>query len=199
VIWEMATNRVYKLGDDRVTSGPPSSPSPIFFDGDGRRIAMAGVCRFDPAAPALALFDAATGAPQLVIRRATAPLAFSRDGRFLIALDHQAGEMEAVVFDTAEGRESARLRGHGAPIHAAAFSPAADRIVTSSRDVSVKVWDLTGRELMTLACTGREPVHLRWNDDGTRVVGIDDSTNVFIWEAAATRVSSVHDPSTANP
>ncbi len=199
LIWEMATDRRYKLRDDRMTSGATSSPSPILFDGDGRRIVLAGVDRLDPATPTLTLFDAATGAQQLVILRATTALAFSRDGRSLIALDPERGGMEARVFDTAEGHELARLRGHGGPIHAAAFSPEGDRIITSSRDRTLKVWDTTGRELMTLACTGREPVQLRWSDDGTRVVGADDSANVVIWEAAATRFSPAHDPSTANP
>jgi WD40 repeat protein len=199
VVWEMATNRQYRLRDDRMTNGATSSPSRVLFDGDGRRVVLAGVERLDPAAPSLTLFDAATGAPQLAIRRATTPLAFSRDGRSLVALDSGTGGMGARVFDTADGRELARLGGHTGPIHAAAFSPEGDRIVTSSRDHTLKVWDAAGRELMTLSCGDREPVHLRWTDDGTRVVGVDDSANVFIWEAAATRDSPVHDPSTANP
>ena len=45
----------------------------------------------DPSGQALTFFDAATGEARLTIRGATAPLAFSRDGRRLIALDPENG------------------------------------------------------------------------------------------------------------
>ena len=152
-IWDMPSDRQIKLRDGTERPGGPDEsprPVPLCSTPTAGTLVLAGVDEGDPAAQALTVFDAATGEARLTIRGATAPLAFSRDGRRLIALDPEKGGVEARVLDPADGRELARLRGHTGPILAAAFSPDGARIVTSSRDGTVKVWDTAGRELMTL-------------------------------------------------
>src|SRR5262249_53581786 len=140
------------------------------------------------------------GEARLTIRGATAPLASSRDGLRLIALDPDKCCVEARVLDPADGREHARLRGHTGPILAAAFSPDGNRIVTSSRDATIKLWDADGRELMTLPSDGREPVHLRFSDDGARLVAADDAANILIWEGGPRGSPAPREPSaTLNP
>ena len=198
-LWATATNRQYKLRDERFPGSTTTSPLCILFSHDGTRVVLDGVDDRQPSSQALTVFDAETAEPKLIILGATTPLAFSRDGRRLIALDQAKGGAEAPVFDLADGRELARLRGHTAPILAAAYSPDGARIITSSRDRTLKVWDSAGRELMTLTGNGREPAHLRFSNDGSRLVGLDDAGNVVIWEAGATWSKRAHDPSTANP
>jgi WD40 repeat protein len=164
------------------------------FDPDGRRLVLSGSDEAGPAESALTVFDAAAGAPRLTIRGATCPLAFSPDGRCLIALDPETGGVEARVFDLADGRELARLRGHTGPILAASFSRDGARIVTSSRDGAVKVWDPTGRELLTLADSGRVLVDLRFGPDGIQLLGVDEGANVLIWEGGPPGSSAAHRP-----
>ncbi len=201
LIWEMGSDRPIKLLDEPSNeTAAASSPVPLLvFAPDSRRLALSGVDGREPADHVLTLFDAATGTPQLTIRGASAALAFSRDGRRLIAHDPEKGAAETRVFDTAVGLERARLRGHSRPVHAAAFSPDGARIVTSSRDGTLTVWDAAGRELLTLAGNGRALNQLRFNDDGTRLIGADDAGNVLTWQADAAGFSPVHHPFLANP
>jgi eukaryotic-like serine/threonine-protein kinase len=199
LVWDMATNRQCRLRGERPSASASSPPLGLLFDSEGRRLALAGIDDRDSLSAGLTVFDAVTGEPQLTIRGPTTPLAFRRDGRRLVALDTEKGGLDARVFDPADGREISGLHGHTGPILAAAFNPAGDRIVTSSRDGTVKVWDAAGRELMTLAGNGREPIHLRFSDDGTRLVGCDDAANVLIWETAPNSSSFAQDPSTTNP
>ena len=157
---------------------------PSLFDPDGRRLVLAGPDGPIPPRRALTVFDAATGEARLTIRGATTPLAFSRDGRRLIALDPEKGGVEARVLDTADGRELARLRGHTGPILAAAFSPDGDpdRHLEPRRDRQglghrrPRADDLARQPAASPSTCG-------WSDDGTRLVGADDSANVLIWEA----------------
>ncbi len=183
-IWDLPTNRRIELSQGRASGNSDGSPSAghVLFDADGRRLVLAGADDRDLARQTIAIFDAATGEARLTIRGATAPLAFSRDGLRLIALNPDKGGVEARVLDPADGRERTRLRGHTGPILAAAFSPDGTRIVTSSRDATIKLWDADGRELMTLPTDGREPVHLRFSADGARLVAADDAANILIWE-----------------
>ena len=172
LIWEMAGDRQIKLRADqglgRAARGlVDRAPSPVRPRRPAPRAGRSRPER-DPTAQALTRLRRGDGrAPGSRFAGATAPLAFSRDGRRLIALDPEKGGVEARVFDPADGRELARLRGHTGPILAAAFSPDGARIVTSSRDGTVKVWDAAGRELMTLPGTAASPSHLRFSADGT--------------------------------
>ena len=158
-IWDMEGDRQIKLRDEQEVGDADGSSSTrrCLFDPDGRRLVLSGADEVEPAEPALTVFDVATGQPQLTIRGAITPLAFSRDGRRLIALDPEKSGVEARVLDPDDSHELARLRGHTGPILTAAFSRDGARIVTSSRDGTVKVWDTTGRELLTLPDGGRVP------------------------------------------
>ncbi len=199
VIWDMTGDRQVKLRDEQATGNADGSSSTHrgLFDPDGRFLVLSGS---DEAEPALTVFDVATGQPQLTIRGSTAPLAFSRDGHRLIALDPEKGGAEARVLDPIDGHEHARLRGHTGPILAAAFSRDGARIVTSSRDETVKLWDITGRELLTLSHSGRVPVQLQFSPDGTHLIGVDEGANVLIWEGGPPGFSDSLDlPTTTNP
>jgi len=45
------------------------------------------------------------------------------------------------VWDTATGRQILTLRGHSGEVTSVAFSPDGKRIVSGSRDSTLKVWD----------------------------------------------------------
>jgi eukaryotic-like serine/threonine-protein kinase len=202
VIWDMTGDHQLRLRDEQAAENGDGSSSTrlLMFDPEGRRLVLPGHDLDDPAQPALIVFDAATGEARLSIRDATAPLAFSHDGSRLIAAAAEDGGRDAVVFKVDRGGLILRLRGHSGPVVAAAFSREGARIVTSSRDGTVKVWDTAGRELLTLADSGRVPVQLQFSPDGSRLVGVDDQANVLTWEAGPPGSSDSRDPPpTANP
>jgi serine/threonine protein kinase len=99
-----------------------------------------------------------TGFSHLVLR-----LAFSRDGARLAAVGFDRG---ARVFDTASGKEVARVGEHArAPLTAVGFDPEGRRLLTASRarwyeteygERAVRVWDATGggKELLRLGSGG---------------------------------------------
>ncbi len=83
----------------------------------------------------LSCFDAANG-EELVSRSvaATGP-DFNPDGRPPVRRRSRGrSPADARVFDAANGREVARLRGHTAAIRALAFTPDGARIASSSSD-----------------------------------------------------------------
>jgi WD40 repeat protein len=78
-------------------------------------------------------------------------LAFSPDGTRLAAAvgDHASGM--AQVWDVATGQPLAVLQGHRHRVTGIAYSPDGRRLVTSSHDGSLRLWDAeTGAELSTL-------------------------------------------------
>jgi len=89
------------------------------------------------------------------------------------------------------------LRGHDEVVYLVAFSPDGKRIISGSRDNTIKVWDsATGAELMTLrgAATGAELMTLRghkgevisaaFSPDGKRIVSGSNDKTIKIWDAA---------------
>jgi WD40 repeat protein len=96
----------------------------------------------------IAVFDARTGARQVVIEAGAALdgwSAISRDGSVVAAFDR---EHAVRVFDGSGGRELALLRGHRGGLQAIRFSPDGRRLATASEDGTILVWDVA-------AATGR--------------------------------------------
>ena len=90
-----------------------------------------------------------------------------------------------MVWEAANGRELATLKGHSAPVWSVAFSPDGQRIVTGSWDQTARVWEaVSGRELITLKG------HLTWvrsvtfSPDGQRIVTCSEDKTAKVWRAA---------------
>ena len=97
-------------------------------------------------------------------RAATA--AFSADGARIVT---GAGS-EAHVFDAASGRETAVLRGHKTDVNDASFSPDGKRIVTTSKDQTVRLWDAeSGAEIVVLADDVSDVRSAAFTPDGLRI------------------------------
>ncbi len=109
---------------------------------------------------------------------------FSLDGNRFVVLGHGAADT-LVVRDGSSGKEVRPLKGHTEYIATAAFSPDGKRILTGSRDRSVKLWDAeTGRELLSLE-QDAEVSDVAFSPDGKRVLVVCTNGKVTILPAAS--------------
>ena len=144
--WNPATGE--PVGEP-LTAHDGKSIDGLAFSPDGRLLATIG------ADEKVRLWDVGTGPKKRaefdtvykkharMLRR----VAFSPDGRFFA----YGGAGNTVrVWDVAAGEEKLSLPGHKDLVYAVEFSPQGDRLVSTSWDLTAKVWDLTtpgGREL----------------------------------------------------
>jgi WD40 repeat protein len=113
-------------------------PEHVQVSADGRLLAVSGH-HWDPRDCWLHVYERATS--RLVWRKSAAhwgPVAFSRDGRTLLAVQ----ERDVVVLDALTGTERQRLTGHQAAIKCLTPSPSGCALVTGSDDHTAIVWDL---------------------------------------------------------
>jgi WD40 repeat protein len=87
--------------------------------------------------------------------------------------------------------------GHQDSVHSAVFSPDDSRIVSSSRDTTIRVWDaLTRKEVFPAICGHDSFVFsVAFSPDGTPVVSGSTNNIIRIWDAlsGAEIVTAVHD------
>jgi WD40 repeat protein len=125
--------------------GPFRTHAQPAFSPDGSRITCAG------GDPLVGLWDAASGKELAMYRghpSAVTAVAFSRDGRHLLSAD----ATESVKVWDAQPRADALVLNPGGTPSCTAVSPDAQRIATfaSWPERRVKVWDLTGKQLLSL-------------------------------------------------
>jgi tetratricopeptide (TPR) repeat protein len=90
------------------------------------------------------------------------------------------------VWDAVSGKELARLAGHEDSVTNAAFSPDGARIVTTSKDNTVRIWEATsGRELARLAGHENWVWSAAYSPDGTRIVSASLDNTARVWDAAS--------------
>jgi WD40 repeat protein/predicted Ser/Thr protein kinase len=108
-------------------------------------------------------------------------VAFSPDGRFLATPG--AHPRDIVLRDARDYEVRATLQGHTREVCSAAFSPDSRRLVTSSLDGSVFVWDTaTGRALHRLTGHVGEAFAAVFSPDGTRIATGGRDRLVRLWD-----------------
>jgi WD40 repeat protein len=117
-----------------------------------------------PSAKMLTLVDARNTARKLASYHHY-PLVWSPDGKKLVT---EGEESAILIWDAAAAKVVHVLRGHTAPVLAAAWSPDGKRLVSAGADKLLKVWDVGQNKALHTLSTG--PVrHLAWSPDGQRV------------------------------
>ncbi len=164
------------------------------FSFDGARVATASEF---PTPLGIRIWDAGTGEAVATMkgsgRDGTAVrLAFSPDGGRLLSIpkgdpSEQApqGSHRFHIWDASSGALVATCRGHEGPIHAAAFAPGGDRVVTASSDRTVRIWDSATGESVAILRGHEGPVlAAAFSPDGKRVLSGSDDGSVRIWNAS---------------
>lgn len=148
----------------------------------------------------VALTDASTGGAVVFLdglADVARTVAFSPDGRFLAAGGghaQQGGEVR--IWQVADHRLEATIRGHGDTIQALAFSPDGKILATASYDKDIKLWDVrSGLELRTLRDHIDAVYALAFTPDGDRLLSGSADRSVKIWNTeTGERLYTLSDP-----
>ena len=90
---------------------------------------------------------------------------------------------ELIVWDANTGRELNSLQGHKAEISGIAFSPDGKRLVSSSRDYTIRVWDIqTGEQIHCLRGHAAEVNCFACSSDGQRLVSAGEDGKIKMWD-----------------
>jgi WD40 repeat protein len=181
----------------------------VAFSADGKLLASGD------AQATIRIWDVAAGKEKHVIDMKSLPenlsLAFSPDGKLLacagawndtsflpkgqnfkiqgIELERKEGYF-VLVWDTATGREVARLGGLQDKIKSVAFSPDGKKVAAAARDGRIGVWEAaTAKELLfivahpthTDATSSSSPM-VGFSPDGTKLVSVSTDRTIRLWD-----------------
>jgi eukaryotic-like serine/threonine-protein kinase len=142
----------------------------LSFSPDQRNLAVAGYNSSE-----LTIWGLASFAPEkrLDLPSPAYSLAWSPDGRELVA---GCFDNNLYLFHTGAGQRVGTFSGHRQEVTQVLFSPAGDRIVSTSLDKTVRLWSLSAlTQEVLLNSFGSEPA-LRYSSDGSSIAATNASS-----------------------
>ncbi len=115
-------------------------------------------------------------------------LAWSPDGEWLASGGRVSGtvgglDVSVRVWNVATGQQVAVMRNHTAPVTALDWNPEGTRLISSSFDGTLRLWNpMNGRELLNLP-NGGPTTSTAWSPDGSQILAGDTAGNVRFYDA----------------
>ena len=201
-----------KTGKPLLTiNGGPNYITTAAFSPDGEWVVTTG-----SDTPTAKIWNAKTGKEVHTLRGHTGEVifaAFSPDGTRIVTTSSDATAKIWEVPSTKPegfakaGNELLTLKGHTAPVTSAMFSADGTRVVTSSADMTAKVWEVpsakpegvakAGNELLTLKGHRGAVTTASFRADGARIVTASVDKTVKVWEVPLARLEGVAKTGTA--
>jgi WD40 repeat protein len=135
------------------------------------------------------IWDAQTGQETLALKGGGSFSSFSPDGKQIVGSDYwwygsnrSVRDIKLRILDAKTGEEIRTLTGHTGIVNSVSFSPDGKRIVSTSEDWSIKIWDARTRP-KTLTLTGLEDLTcVVFSPDG-RQIASGSKNKITIWDA----------------
>jgi WD40 repeat protein len=99
----------------------------------------------------------------------------------------------AIIWDTANGKELAVLRGHNGQVGSAAFSPDGLCVVTGSNDETARIWDsVSGRQIAVLRGHDASVERAIFSPNGSQILTTAHDHTARIWDVRFASTSTEH-------
>ncbi len=171
-VWDIASGRQVAQLAARVDASDPTS---LIFSPDSERLLTRDL------SGTLRLWPISGGSPiafEGLAQDNAWQVAFSPDSRQLLTFEQTS--TEAQVWQTADGKLLARLRGAEGVIASAQFSPDSRTIVTVHDGITARLWEAaTGEQRAILRGHAASGVVVQYSPDGREVVTADPAGTIF--------------------
>ncbi len=172
--------QIWNTSTGKVTQTIEASGSSIYlaaFSKDGSKIVSSGVD------DTTRVWNAKTGVLILDIESGAGSANFSPDGNFIVA--SAPNDEDVLLVNSKDGKVIRTLKGHTDYVYESDFSVDGQRIVTSSDDLTAKVWETKTGKLLRSFKHPKAVLDATFIAGNSRIVTGDDDGFVRVWDVTS--------------